>query len=347
MFSILNKMNEPILFKEGTSTNEQIEYLNSILNKVDNKHKEEIDNELSILNYGLFGEEQIKFELMNSHMPMYILHDIYLDDGTTNVQIDYVVVTRHRIYVLECKNLYGNITIDKNGTFIREFEQSRKKIRTAIYSPITQNARHLEYIRSLLLKKRGIFTEKTINRIFNQYYDGVVILANPKTILNNYCTKKEIRNKVIRCDQLVNYIKEHDKLNPESFSDKQMLEYAQSFLNKNKIKDNWKSKYENYLKKEVEDTAETFVNNDRSSKDVNLLNEAIRKRLKEYRYNQAKLENIPVYYIFNDNVLDDLITIKPRNLNELIKIKGFGEYKCNKYGKNIIDIINEELKEII
>lgn len=238
MFSILNKMNEPVLFKEGTTTGEQIEYLNSILNKVDSKYKEEINNELSILNYGLFGEKQIKFELMNSHMPMYILHDIYLDDGITNVQIDYVIVTRHHIYILECKNLYGNITIDKNGTFIREFEQNGRKIKTAIYSPITQNNRHLEYIRSLLLKKKAIFTEKSINKIFDQYYDGVVVLANPKTILNNYCTEKNVKNKVIRCDQLINYIKEHDKINPNNFNDKQMLEYAQSFLDKNKPKNN-------------------------------------------------------------------------------------------------------------
>lgn len=70
MFSILNKITEPILLKDGTTTGEQIEYLNSIFNKVDSKYKEEINDELSMLNYGLFGEEQIKFELMNSHMPM-------------------------------------------------------------------------------------------------------------------------------------------------------------------------------------------------------------------------------------------------------------------------------------
>lgn len=265
-----------------------------------------------------------------------------MDDGTTNVQIDYVIVTRHCIYILECKNLYGNITIDKNGTFIREFEQGRRKVRTAIYSPITQNTRHLEYIRSLLLKKRGIFTEKSINKLFNQYYDGVVVLANPKTILNNYCTEKNVKNKVIRCDQLINYIKEHDKLNPNSLNDKQMREYAQSFLDINKPKDNWKDKYEKYLKEAIEDVISSFNN-----KDTNLLNESICKRLKKYRYNQAKLENVPAYYIFNDSVLNDLVTIKPKNLSELDKIKGFGEYKCNKYGKNIIDIINEELEEII
>lgn len=197
------------------------------------------------------------------------------------------------------------------------------------------------------MKKRGIFTEKSINKIFSQYYDGVVVLANPKTILNNYCTKKEIRDKVIRCDQLINYIKENDKLNPESFTDKQMLEFAQSFLNRNKIKNNWKKKYDVYFEKRIEDTISIFNNNGKTGKDTDSLDELIRKRLKEYRYNQAKLENIPVYYIFNDNVLDDLITIKPKDLNDLIKIKGFGEYKCNKYGKNIIDIINQESEEII
>lgn len=125
-----------------------------------------------------------------------------------------------------------------------------------------------------------------------------------------------------------------------------MREYAQSFLDINKPKDNWKDKYQKYLKERINDITNSF-NNNADIKGVNPLDESICKRLKVYRYSQAKLENVPAYYIFNDNVLNDLVTIKPKNLSELDKIKGFGEYKCNKYGKNIIDIINEELEEII
>ena len=96
--------------------------------------------------YGLIGEKNIAFELSNSGMPMYILHDIHLELEDLSAQIDYIVVTKKVIYVIECKNLIGNITIDRDGNFIRDFVFGGRKIREGIYSPITQNQRHLEAV---------------------------------------------------------------------------------------------------------------------------------------------------------------------------------------------------------
>lgn len=48
----------------------------------------------------MLGENNIEFELKNSHFPMYILHDIYLEDGDLSAQIDYLVFTKKNCFVI-------------------------------------------------------------------------------------------------------------------------------------------------------------------------------------------------------------------------------------------------------
>ena len=70
-------------------------------------------------------------------------------------------------------------------------------------------------------------------------------------------------------------------------------------------------------------------------------NNAIIEELKEYRKMKSKEENIRPYYIYNDLQLKELIEKKPKTLQELIKINGFGKKKVEKYGEDIINILNK------
>ena len=47
--------------------------------------------------------------------------------------------------------------------------------------------------------------------LFDNNYQSIVVLSNPKTILYDRFAKKEVKNKVIRADKLIEYIKEKDK----------------------------------------------------------------------------------------------------------------------------------------
>lgn len=80
---------------------------------------------------------------------MYILHDLYFEYNDMQAQIDYMIFTRKRVYVIECKNLIGDIEIDSNGNFIRTYELFSKKVKEGLYSPITQNERHRLVIKNL------------------------------------------------------------------------------------------------------------------------------------------------------------------------------------------------------
>lgn len=69
------------------------------------------------------------------------------------------------------------------------------------------------------------------DKLLNESYKSIVVLANPKTILNARYAKKEIKQMVIRADQLNSYIKEvYQESNVPTFNDKELLERAESLL---------------------------------------------------------------------------------------------------------------------
>lgn len=90
-----------------------------------------IDEEINRVNAGIWGEQTVRFELQNSHIPMYVLHDLFLEYDGLTAQIDYLIVTRKQTFVLECKNLYGNIEINNAGDFIRTVTYGRLAKRKA------------------------------------------------------------------------------------------------------------------------------------------------------------------------------------------------------------------------
>ena len=67
--------------------------------------------------------------------------------------------------------------------------------------------------------------------------------------------------------------------------------------------------------------------------------EELRRVLKTYRLQRSKQDNLQPYMIFNNSTMEELIKIRPKDLYELRNIRGFGETKCEKYGKDLINMI--------
>ena len=141
---LFNKLKEPIFVKESSTAEVQLQQLKALLESAPKEVLPAIERDIKLIQYGIQGEKNITFELKNSHMPLLILHDLYLSKGDLSAQIDYLVITRKKHYVIECKNLFGNIEINNNGDFIRTMNYGNKTVKEAIYSPITQNRRHME-----------------------------------------------------------------------------------------------------------------------------------------------------------------------------------------------------------
>lgn len=168
-------------------------------------------------------------------------------------EIDFIVITEKITFFIECKNLVGNIDVDSKGNFVRTVTYGRKKYKEGIYSPITQNERHMEIVKESKLENRNLLAGMIVKKSFHSLNRSLVVLANPKTVLNDRYAKKEVKEKVIRADQLITTIK---KIVAESrmpsLSKKEMKEFAESFLKKNQEnRKNYIEKYEE-LTKEIE-----------------------------------------------------------------------------------------------
>ena len=50
---------------------------------------------------------------------------------------------------------------------------------------------------------------------------------------------------------------------------------------------------------------------------------------------------VKAYYLYTNVQLEEIIKLKPKTLNELANINGFGKVKCEKYGNDIIDIVKK------
>ena len=76
--------------------------------------------------------------------------------------------------------------------------------------------------------------------------------------------------------------------------------------------------------------------------DNNTLNEAERlfyQRLREWRKEQAEKEGIPVFIIANNRQLIEIIKKRPKTLEALHQIQGIGKKKIERYGKDIISLV--------
>lgn len=183
---IFNKMKGPVFLKEESNAKTQLHKLKALKPFLTSKGQNIIRQDIRNLEYGIVGENNIAFELKNSHMPMYILHDVYLTYGDLSAQIDYIVITKKINFIIECKNLYGDVEINSAGDFIRTTEFRGKRKREGIYSPITQNQRHIEIMKKLKVNdKNNIISKFMVDKYFHNFNKPVVVLANPKTILSD------------------------------------------------------------------------------------------------------------------------------------------------------------------
>lgn len=348
------KMKEPVFLKESSNAVEQLRALKELEPQLDMVGQSMIKNDIKLLEHGILGEKNIVFELKNSHMPMYVLQDVYLHDGSLSAQIDFLVFTKKLCFVIECKNLYGNIEVNNKGDFIRSINFGGTYKKEGIYSPITQNLRHLELMKKIKLESKKTLVEKLLlGKYFDDVHRSIVVLANQKTVLNMKFAKKEIKEQVIRSDQLISFMRTaYGSSKIPADSDEKMFEWAQSYLQLHRrIETDYTKKFEQYkLNMDISDpidkinSTKDYVassmrdngNNKQTDKKEMLFEE-----LRLYRLYKSREEDIKPYLIYNNNQLNDLISRLPHTIGALIEVDGFGEVKANKYGADILRIIQK------
>lgn len=350
----IREIKSPIFYKEFKEENSQLIDLIDLMNRVKSNKKEYIERDIAFLKAGIQGEKNVYFELKNSFIPMICLHDIRIQDEDYVAQLDFVVITAQFIMILETKKLNGDIYINESGDFIRYIKNKNGRVikKEGIYSPIAQNDRHVRIVKNMLIKNGIIKSLPVIS--------GVVI-ANPKSIVNKTKAPGKIKHEIFRYDQLTEVIKSkinYYKKEHNIFEDR-MKNIGKFFIINNKaITFDYNKKYslteedfmEQGIKEKIEEAMEEKIEEAIvESITEEVVEEKIDKKeksyeelvdeLKKYRLNKSREENIKPYFIYNNEMMEELITVRPKDKKELIAIRGFGPAKIEKYGQDIIDII--------
>lgn len=174
-----------------------------------------------------------------------------------------------------------------------------------------------------------------MNKIYDDINHLLVVIANPKSVLNVKYAPKIVKDKIVRADQLVQRLKD-DIQNcrfDKALSNNFMEQYADYFIRKNK------KKVIDYLDKYKKVESTSFIESDSSSIETS----PIYNELRSYRLKKAKEEQIKPYYIYNDMQMKEIIKKKPIDKKSLTAISGFAEVKWIKYGTDICNICKKYL----
>ncbi|GEM_PF-1214853 len=211
-----NELNSPVLHKQKRSL--QLEKLNALLNqKLPKETKEKIEQEIYQVKSGDIGEKQVLTVLKNSHMPMYILHDLYLKEGGLHSQIDFLVIARKLIFVIECKNYSNHVYVNAKGRFSILKKDNSQML---IDDPVEQNRRHMELVALLKpdMKKR---------------LRSVVVFTNPYMKVHDEKAPAEISRQLMTADRLLEFFrKQQADSRLSELSDEEMKQCADFFKEK-------------------------------------------------------------------------------------------------------------------
>lgn len=324
----------PVLIKEGTTAQKKIDKMQSDLEKEKlSETQKDLLSKIKIHELGLYGEKSVQFELMNAFIPIHVLHDLHLRHDEWKAQIDFVVITRKFILVIEVKNYYGNIHVTDQGDFIRNVMKGKKVVfQEGFYSPIRQIERQTEVLRKLL-QENGIVGNKTPIK-------QVVVFTNNRTILELKKAKEDIQDRIVRVDGLVGYIsKELKKSSPVQILDNRMSDIS-SFLMDSHIEDEIEKTEDTVELKLLGETVEAMANpkEEQSATVAAGLEEALRN----FRKDRAAALGMKAFHIFSNQTLDEIVSKQPTTLIELSTIRGIGEKKIEEFGLEIIEIIQRQ-----
>lgn len=325
------KLKTPIVVKEAKEVVQRIEqYKNSLKNVKETVEINRINEQIKLLELGLKGENSVLFELQNSFLPLHILHDVRIIHNDLKAQVDFVILTRKFLLLIEVKNYYGNILVNEKDEFIRQVYKGNKlAFQEGFYSPVRQVERQVDVFESYM-KDMGAVTRTPIK--------SVVVFTNNRTVINTKKASKHVKEKILRVDRLVGYIKQElKKDSPVYFMDNRMKEMS-DYIKASHVEliDNDTDVVEQKL---LEETVNEQLEKDAPSETIQTNTLELEEVLKKFRMNIATKQNVKAFHVFTNKTLEELILKQPCNVNDLKNIQGFGEVKIKAFGQELVELI--------
>lgn len=210
---------ETIFLKEDSSLEAKVELL-----KKDRYHNSE---NIYKLEKGIAGEKQLMYHLSKANVGMYVLRDVNFAYEGLKAQVDFIVVTSHHCYFIECKNHKTNaIHVDQYGNFEYSKMQGKKAVRIGVKSPITQVKEQFEVFKKICLKENEKFKD--------DYFKTLVVFTDPENKIRKDNARKDIKYRVLKVDNLISQIEYDEKhFTGNKYTKEQMKQIAENILDKN------------------------------------------------------------------------------------------------------------------
>ena len=339
---LFNNFTDTIIYKQSSDLQDRF----SVLQKLSAYYPDDsaLMDEMYAVGKGLRGENEIEYQLKKANIGMYVLRDIRLVYEDLTAQIDCVIITPVHTYLVECKNLFGSITINENGDFIREYRVGGRTVKKGIYSPVRQAQEHKEVLMKIIAARSGKIMGALGKNSRDRYYRTLVVVTDPESMLKTRYAPRDVSSKVIRADNLVRYLADEvkNRTSGDLFENRNEMEKtAKFFLSLDRPLDTnyflyYREKFSLVIRPTVIDSNRPPATEEEQIRPNNsvLTDDEQRRRLKALRTDISNRNNIPAYYVFSNQEMETLIKLRPKSLEDLRTI--LPEVKVRLHGEKIL-----------
>ena len=218
---------ETIFLKKDSSLEKKLGILktNSKANK----------DEIYMLETGIAGENQVAYHLNKSNIGMYVLRDVNLVCDDLKAQIDFVVVTSHHCYFIECKNYNADIIrVDETANFEMSTRYGKKYNKVGIKSPMSQVEDQFSVFKKICLNNQEKVTSLLAGVKFKDYFKTIVVFTNSESRLDLKHAPNSVKYRLLKVDNLIRQIEyDGEHCDGKKFSKEQMNDIAMFILENN------------------------------------------------------------------------------------------------------------------
>lgn len=180
---------------------------------------------------GAFGEVRVDLTLGRfTNDSCFTVRDLLLVRDGKSTQIDNILFTTKKVYVIESKNYSGWIYGSESGkSWTQTFNHYGKVTKSSFYNPLIQNYGHIKYLSTFL-------------DISPEYFINIVVFSNDSE-LKNIVTDKHF-NHVINLKQLLKLVQSIEEQCKDVFDREELEKHSIviSNLNQSNIVNNFRHK---------------------------------------------------------------------------------------------------------
>ena len=331
-----------IIFKANDTLNNNIK---NLMNKQKTESSALKNNALNyqilLFKIGELGESKVLDELKYSFYPMNIIKDISINIGEFHCQIDFLIITKKSIYLIECKNNGANLKIDSNGSFylVKEGKKNR------IFSVLNQIERQ-----KMILEQLDFDVDiKNIQPIIVYANEETGIEIEDETILRGIG--------VINLDRLNSLIREKEKDLEEIYTEEEIEKIKNKLLdpilkNSDYVEENSKKWDEFELRMQLEkninekkalekiaernSTKSIKANNDGSK----ISRDEFGEILEKYLIRKSEKLGVTTTSLMTEMMKDEVLEKMPTTVAQLSKLLVSNSVFFHKISSDLLSMIN-------